>query len=126
MRSPSISRRTSSGLTLKREKISLMMSSPSRGMPSNRCSDSIPLEPRSAGEGARGRDGVLLAGGEGAGRGVAPLPQADAVEKVRGPAASLRRGQSGDAVRKSDVLLRRELRQKVVKLEDETDPLVSK
>jgi hypothetical protein len=45
MRSPSISRRTSSGLTLKREKISLMMSSPSRRMPSSRCSDSITLEP---------------------------------------------------------------------------------
>src|SRR5215471_16769467 len=45
MRSPSISRRTSSGFTLKREKISLMMSSPSRRIPNRRCSDSITLEP---------------------------------------------------------------------------------
>ena len=40
-----LSRRTSSGLTLKRAKISLMMSSPSRRMPSSRCSDSMTLEP---------------------------------------------------------------------------------
>ena len=40
-----LSRRTSSGFTLKRAKISLMMSSPSRRMPSRRCSDSMTLDP---------------------------------------------------------------------------------
>ena len=40
-RSPSISRRISSGLTWKRRKISPTVSSPSRRMPSRMCSDSI-------------------------------------------------------------------------------------
>ena len=44
-RSPSISRRMSSGFTLKRAKISLMISSPSRRTPSRMCSDSMTFEP---------------------------------------------------------------------------------
>src|SRR5476649_1561987 len=44
-RSPSTSRRICSGLTLKREKISLMISSPSRRTPRRMCSDSMTREP---------------------------------------------------------------------------------
>jgi hypothetical protein len=83
-------------------------------------------ETRTSREGARDRDTLLLASGEGAGPVVSPLPEADAVENVRGPAARLRRGQAGDAVRKRDILLRGELREKVVELEDEADAFVSK
>src|SRR6476661_3853303 len=44
-RSPSTSRRICSGFTLKREKISLMISSPSRRTPRRMCSDSMTREP---------------------------------------------------------------------------------
>src|SRR5438132_1433286 len=44
-RSPSTSRRICSGLTLKRLKISLMISSPSRRTPRRMCSDSMTREP---------------------------------------------------------------------------------
>src|SRR5439155_3974248 len=83
-------------------------------------------ETRPARERSGDRDALLLPSRERSRKMGSTIGEPDTIEQLSGPPSRIARGDSGDPMRKRDVLFGRELGKKMVELEHEADPFVAK